>query len=344
MQMDNVDKLVQSWVRERKIPGGVLSVDVNNRFRFQKAYGSFSDGAAERRIALDTMFDLASLTKVVSTLPAVLTLVAAGKLGLNDRVIQYIPEFAHKEVTIRHLLMHSSGLPADLPYEPRTAQGRRVLDDVLKQELLAPPGTKVLYSDLGMILLGEIVARISGEPLDRYVRKAVFGSLGMTETRFNPDASLKSRIAATELVDGAYVHGEVHDEKCLHLGGVSGSAGLFGTADDLARYARFWLEPEKFGIIPAELMRQATREPFQNRGLGWEVLEDPQSPPYSCGTLWTPGSFGHTGFTGTSLWIDPSRELTVIFLTNAVHFGRNNPLRHLRRRLHDEIFASLFHA
>jgi CubicO group peptidase (beta-lactamase class C family) len=342
--MDSVNTLVDAWVRERQIPGGVVSVAVSNRFRFHKAFGSYTDGAAEKTIVLDTLFDLASLTKVVATLPAVLALAAKGKLGLEDRVRAHMPEFVHDKVTIRHLLTHSSGLPADLPAAPRSARGRQVMDEILRQELLHPPGTRVVYSDLGMILLGEIIARVSGEPLDRYVRKAVFEPLGMNSVTFNPDVSLKSRIAATELVDGAYIVGEVHDEKCFHLGGVSGSAGLFGTAEELVKYADLWLYPDKYGIIPPAYIRAALHEPFQNRGLGWEVLDDPGSIPYSCGSLWPKGSFGHTGFTGTSLWIDPAHELIVVFLTNAVHFGRNNPLRHLRRKLHDAIFASLFHS
>ncbi|CAG7618755.1 Putative D-alanyl-D-alanine carboxypeptidase [Paenibacillus solanacearum] len=340
--MYRFDVMVDEWVHEHKIPGGVLSVTVANRLQFQKAYGSYSDGLVNVPIGLDTIFDLASLTKVVSTLPAMLVLVAQGKLKLDDPVSTYIAEFAHPDITVKHLLMHTSGLRADLPYKNRAAQGRNVLSEVLQQESVAPPGTEVTYSDLGMILAGEIIARVSGEPLDRFVRRTVFEPLGMTGVGFNPDASLKPRIAATELVDGVYVHGKVHDEKCLHLGGVSGSAGLFGTAEDLARYAQFWLHPEKAAILPPELLRTCVQQPFRSRGIGWEVLHDENSVPASCGATWSKGSFGHTGFTGTSLWIDPVRELSVVFLTNAVHFGRNNPVRHLRRTLHDEIAAALF--
>lgn len=340
--MDKADKLLGEWVLDRKVPGAVLGVAVKNRFQWFKAYGAYSDEVAQREVALDTIFDLASLTKVVSTLPAALKLACEGKLGLEEQVKSYIPEFRFAEITIRHLLTHSSGLPADLPFVPRSAQGRKVLDDVLKQEPLAPPGTNVVYSDLGMILLGEIIARVSGEPLDQYVRKTVFEPLGMTDACFNPSVALMPRIAATEFVDGAYIVGRVHDEKSHHLGGVSGSAGLFGTVYDLVKYADLWLDPDKYGIIPAVFMQTALHRPFRNRGLGWEVLEDRQAIPYSCGTLWADGSFGHTGFTGTSLWLDPSRGLSVVFLTNGVHFGRDNQVKHLRRRLHDEIYASLF--
>jgi CubicO group peptidase (beta-lactamase class C family) len=308
-----------------------------------QAFGTYSIGTEERFVSLDTLFDLASLTKVVSTLPAILTLAAGGKLALDDKVRRYIPAFAHDEVTIRHLLTHSSGLPADLPFVPRLSPQYDVLASVLEQPLVTPPDTAVMYSDLGMILLGEVIRVVSGLPLDVYVTEAVFRPLGVKELTFNPDAAHLSRIAPTEFVDGEFVHGAVHDEKCLHMGGVSGSAGLFGTAGELLQVARLWLEPERFGIIPPDDVRIARSHSFQNRGLGWEVLTDSDNAPYSCGTLWSQGSFGHTGFTGTSLWIDPVRELTVVFLTNAVHYGRGNSVKHLRRELHDTVYKALFH-
>lgn len=338
--MELVDQMVQDWVKQRFIPGGVLSIIVNNRFEFHKAYGSYAAGSVDRAIQLDTMFDLASLTKVVATLPAILTLVSEGKVRLDAAVSAYLSSFRHDEVTVRQLLMHTSGLPADLPFEPRSLRGRQVLRDIYRQNLIAAPGKQVVYSDLGMILLGEIIEQVSGETLNDFVRKAVLEPLRMSDTGFNPPESMRHRIAATEFVDGAYIIGEVHDEKCFHLGGVSGSAGLFGTAADLVKYARHWLEPKK-GFLSHDLIQASVSETFSSRGLGWEVLDDPQAIPASCGASWPLGSFGHTGFTGTSLWIAPSCELIVVFLTNAVHGGRNHHLRHLRRRLHDEIMTTL---
>ncbi|WP_063860441.1 MULTISPECIES: serine hydrolase domain-containing protein [unclassified Paenibacillus] len=337
--MDKVDRLVEGWVREGLLPGAVLDITVSNRLRFQKAYGSFSDGTKEHPIRLNTMFDIASLTKVTVTLPAILVLVAKGKLSMDSSVQAYLPAFRHSQVTLRHLLMHASGLPPDLPYFPRKAARPNLIEEILAQELLFQPGKEKLYSDLGMILLGIIVERVSGEPLDRFVKQQIFDPLEMQNTVFNPRPELQDRIAATEQVDGAYIIGEVHDEKSFHLGGVTGSAGLFATADDLARYAAWWLQPERWDIVPPSLMRETTAAPVGDRGLGWEVKHDPANV-LSCGESWPTGSFGHTGFTGTSLWVAPEQGISVIFLTNAVHLGRNNMIRELRPILHETVLSS----
>ncbi|NOU86737.1 serine hydrolase [Paenibacillus sp. LMG 31460] len=337
--MDKVDRLVGGWVRDGLLPGAVLDITVSNRFRFQKSYGLYTDGTREHPIQLNTMFDIASLTKVTVTLPSILVLVTQGELSLDSSVQAYLPAFRHPQVTLRHLLMHASGLPPDLPYLPRKAARPSLFEEILAQELLFQPGKDKLYSDLGMILLGIIVERVSGEPLDRFVKQHIFDPLDMRHTVFNPGSELRDRIAATEQVDGAYVIGEVHDEKSFHLGGVTGSAGLFATAEDLARYAAWWLQPEQWDIVPPSLMREATAAPVSGRGLGWEVKHDPANVP-SCGERWPAGSFGHTGFTGTSLWVEPEQGISVVFLTNAVHFGRNTKIRELRPILHEAVLSS----
>ncbi|QGQ94210.1 class A beta-lactamase-related serine hydrolase [Paenibacillus psychroresistens] len=338
--MDKVDRLVKSWIQDRELPGAVLDITLNNRFRFSKSYGSYSDGAKEHPIQLDTLFDIASLTKVTATLPAVLILVAEGKLSLDGTLQEYLPEFRHSQVTLRHLLMHASGLPADLPLIPRKGQRADLIAEILAQELKFLPGTSSLYSDLGMILLGKVIERAAHEPLDRFVRRNVFDPLGMCSTLYTPNLELRERIAATEHVDGAFIIGEVHDEKSFHLGCVSGSSGIFATADDLSRYAAMWLQSDKQGILLPSLMREAITHPIRGRGLGWEVKHDSAILP-SCGTSWPDGSFGHTGFTGTSLWIEPSLGLSVVFLTNAVHLGRNNRIRELRPVLHEAVISSI---
>jgi CubicO group peptidase (beta-lactamase class C family) len=337
--MDKVNQLVKDWVRDGIIPGAVLDIACCQQFRFQKSYGSYSDGSLERPIQLDTQFDIASLTKVTATLPAVLLLTAQRKLSLDSPVQVYMPEFRHEKVTLRHLLMHASGLPPDLRFVPRKERRPKLIEEIVEQELTFMPGENMKYSDLGMILLGIIVERAAGEPLDQFVRREIFEPLGMNNTQFNPDPELRDRIAATERVDGAFIVGNVHDEKSFHLGGISGSAGLFATASDLARYAAWWLEPESWDLVPPSLMREATAHPIRGRGLGWEVWHDPGRVP-SCGESWPTGSFGHTGFTGTSLWIEPIRGLSVVFLTNAVHFGRNNRIRELRPILHEAVLSS----
>lgn len=338
--MNNVDRLVQGWVKDRLLPGAVLDISICNRFRFQKAYGSYLDNqGAEHPIRLDTLFDIASLTKVTATLPAALLLASQGKLSLDAKVQQYLPEFRHPAVTLRHLLMHASGLSPNLPFQPRSVPRPGLIAEIFAKELDYSPGTDMQYSDLGMILLGLVIERTSGESLDRFVQRTLFEPLGMNSTTFRPDAELQNRIAATERVDGAFVIGEVHDEKCHHLGGVCGSAGLFSTAGDLARYAGWWLQPERSGILPPDVMREAVTDPIRGRGLGWEVWHDASRVP-SCGRSWPTGSFGHTGFTGTSLWIAPQQGLSVVFLTNVVHFGRNHRLRELRPILHEAVWSS----
>lgn len=336
--MDSVVRLVDRWVEERSIPGAVLHISLGSRFRWQQAFGEAGVSDEKKPFTIDTRFDAASLTKVTATLPAVLTLASRGLLALKDPVQRYIPDFRHPEVTIAHLLQHASGLPADLPVMRRSVR-RYVIEEALQQELLFEPGRQVLYSDLGFILLGALVERMTGEKLDIFVRREIHQPLGMADTGFVPSLSDRHRIAPTEMYNGAYISGEVHDEKSYHMGGVSGSAGLFATAADLARYGEYWLQPDS-PIIRPEWRRMCCAQPFMGRGLGWEVWHGQQPAP-SCSGRWPHGSFGHTGFTGTSLWIEPQSKLVVVFLTNAVHFGRANPIRQLRPLLHDVIYSSI---
>ncbi|RTE10508.1 class A beta-lactamase-related serine hydrolase [Paenibacillus whitsoniae] len=335
-----VDRLVQGWVEQGLLPGAVLDITLPGGVRFQKAYGSYSDETKKCSIHLDTLFDLASLTKVTATLPAILLLAAQGSISLDDPVHNYLPAFRHAQVKVRHLLQHASGLPPDLPYRTRFEKRPTILTEIFEKELIFQPGEEMRYSDLGMILLGTMVERTAGKPLDEFVKKHIFNPLGMQDTVFNPGPELTARVAATEAVNDTFIRGEVHDEKSFQLGGVSGSAGLFATADDLTRYARWWLSPESPAIIPSWLMQEAKAYPVRGRGLGWEVIHDPKFVP-SCGMSWPAGSFGHTGFTGTSLWIEPQRGLSVVFLTNAIHYGRNTKIRELRSILHETVLSTV---
>lgn len=334
-----MDRLVEGWLQEGLLPGAVLDITISNRMRFQKSYGSFSNGTEKLPIRLNTLFDIASLTKVTATLPAILLLTAKGEISLDAPVQKYLPAFRHPSVSIRHLLQHASGLPSDLPVRPREDKRPELLAEIFAQELQFVPGEDMRYSDLGMILLGTIVERVTGESLDRFVKQYVFDPVGMFDTVYNPEAKLIERVAATEFVNGSFIRGKVHDEKCFQLGGVSGSAGLFATADDLTRYARWWLAPESCDLLPLSLMREAAGQSVRGRGLGWEVSDVPAYVP-SCGVSWPSRSFGHTGFTGTSLWIEPEQGISVVFLTNAVHLGRDNKIRELRPILHDAVWSS----
>jgi len=328
--MEKLNRLIEGWVREKQIPSAVLDIQVKNKKRVQAAYGS---------AFLSTVFDVASLTKVTVTLPAIMLLAQASKLSLRDPVQRYIPEFRHANVTIGHCLQHTSGLPATLPdYRDRFSR-KDVKQAIFSQELDFEPGTQVQYSDLGMILAGWIVERLSGKSLEDFAKENIFAPLGLT-CRFNPPDNWKDRIAPTEWDGSKYIQGEVHDETCYRLGGVSGSAGLFSTAEDLARYARCWLYPERHSFLSRSWVDACMQFPMSGRGLGWQVW-DGVEPALSCGAKWTIGSFGHTGFTGTSLWIDPMREIIVVFLTNAVHYGRNNNIKQLRLILHEAVLDAL---
>ncbi|THF74503.1 serine hydrolase domain-containing protein [Cohnella fermenti] len=340
--MFDFDKLAADWVRDGFLPGGVLNIAAPGGFRFSKSYGAYSNNESVQPIEQATLFDLASLTKVVATLPVVLSLAQEGSLGLDDPVGSHVEEFRHPEVTIRHLLQHTSGLPADLAPVPRDASGTDVLRSVWEAPLTSEPGSRATYSDLGMIALGILAERAGGEPLDRAARRRIFAPLGMNNTGFATQLEgLPARAAATEKLGSSFLVGQVHDEKSFALGGVSGSAGLFSTAADLSTYLQYWLHPSPKGPLSPEWVAECFRDPFGGRGLGWELLHDADLVPPSCGTNWSAGSFGHTGFTGTSLWVDPKAQLSVVWLTNAVHYGRQTPIRALRRKLHDQIRADL---
>lgn len=323
--IENVHQFIEGWVAENKIPGAVIDIQVKDKLQWQAAYGTASR---------DTIFDVASLTKVAATLPAIMTLVQSGRVSLQDPIQTYIPEFRHPAVTIEHCLKHVSGLPSGVPdfkdrYKPLDIR------QIFELELESRPGERVNYSDIGMILIGWIVSRLTQQPLDEWAREHVFEPLGMKDSYFNPPETLRDRIAPTEWDGQKYILGEVHDETCYRLGGVAGSAGLFSTAEDLARYAKIWLYPERYSLLSKETVDACLKPVFQGRGLGWQV-QGASDEGLSCGPNWPEGSFGHTGFTGTSMWINPVDEMTVVFLTNGVHLGReHNELRHLRPILHE---------
>ncbi len=301
----------------------------------------------------DTIFDLASLTKVVATTPSILHLIALGKVGLEQPVGRILPEFgtegAKAGITIRRLLSHSAGLSAWRPVFLTATGADAYLAEFAATQPEHPPGEQVIYSDPGFITLGEVVRRVSRDPVSVYARREFFEPLGMTDTMFTPPRSLRSRIAATEIGNGfeagkeptrspvnggwrdGLIRGEVHDGNAWYgFDGVAGHAGLFGTALDLARYGLFWLNHGALGdarLLPAELVAEACRdqiaieEETERRGLGWRMVSKPatvESVPES-GRGLSERAFGHTGFTGTSLWMDPDRDLVIVLLTNRVH-------------------------
>jgi CubicO group peptidase (beta-lactamase class C family) len=286
---------------------------------WERGYGVLGGGSTAAVDPARTLYDLASLTKVVATSAAAMVLVDQRRLGLDDPVARYLPEFRGGQkarVTVRHLLTHRSGLPAGRDLPPGAPASARRL--VLRTPLAAPPGARQEYSDLGPVVLGLVVERVTGEPLDRFVARAVYAPLGMRSTTFRPAHALAARIAPT---GRRLPRGEVHDRTAHALGGVAGHAGLFATAGDLALFAQLMLDGGRHRggrLVGDSTVALFTRpEPGGWRALGWQTCPGGGS----CGRLMGPTAFGHTGFTGTSLWVDPERELFVIVLTNWVAGG-----------------------
>lgn len=374
--------VVHRFVQEERIPGAVTTVGSSAGALYPRAYGYRMLVPHRDPVAVDTLFDCASLTKAVVTTTLALMLIEAGVVRLDDAVAQFLPEFvelgpepAKKEksqVTLRHLLTHTSGLRAwaplyedppekeltegpsaselssSTPAESRAlAPADRIVRRIFRQPLACPPGAVVEYSCLGFILLGEIIRRLQGAPLDVLARRSIFVPLKMKDAGFNPAPELHERVAATELVDGVPLVGVVHDENARAMGGVSGNAGLFATAEDLCRFAVMLLQKGRLGerrLLSPAAIQEATRDHTghlgASRGLGWIVKG--AAPKSSAGDLFSPESFGHTGFTGTSLWIDPVRGIFAVLLTNRVHPTRANDA-HIRLRplFHNAVAAAV---
>lgn len=329
---------IQSFIDQQKIPGAVIHVQRDKEVLLHHSSGGYTTRDRKfQSITSKTIFDVASLTKVVATLPSTLVTLSKGQIALDDPVQKFLPDFRYETVTIRHLLHHNSGLPADLTPPVRRDEERDILAEVYQSPLTQNPGEMVVYSDLGMILLGEVIQKVTGESLAEFAKREIFRPWGMEHTRFNPPMEFFPSIASTEMVGGQYVQGEVHDEKALLLSGVSGSAGLFSNIVDLVKYAEYWLGISSQLVISPEWMEQCHTSLFQHRGLGFEVCTGSE-PILSCGSKWTPGSFGHTGFTGTSIWMDPIEKVFVVLLTNGVHYGRHAYVKELRQGVHDLVY------
>lgn len=337
---------------EGPIPGAVAAVVRNNVVLGPRAWGWASRTPQRIAATPGTIFDMASLTKVMATTPSILMLCEQGKARLDDPVALFIPEFGTQgkhTITIRHLMAHTSGLPDHMEFWKEPLEGKQIVDRICGLALAGgrQPGKQVVYSDLGFMLLGEIVERVTGSNIKQFSEEKVFEPLGMSETYFLPPKRLKHRIAATEFREGLgqVVWGEVHDENAYAMGGIAGHAGLFSTAADTARYALMWLNRGRLGetrilgrnAVLAAIKEQAGLE--ERRALGWMFKSRTFS---SGGDFLSKLAFGHTGFTGTSLWCDPVENLAVILLTNRVHAGREgNAHIRLRARFANAVSAAI---
>jgi len=345
----DVDAAIDLAIQEGRLPGAVLVIGHNGQVIYRKAYGSRAIEPSREPMTLDTIFDCASLTKVVATTPSLMKLFEQGKFRLNDRVTQYIPEFqgGHSDITIRELLTHFSGLQPDVALKPEWSGYQHGLQLAYTTPPQTTPDARFIYSDINFELLGELVHRLSGLMVSDYARQHIWLPLGMKETLFRPAASLIPRIAPTERLNGgAPLRGVVHDPTTRLMGGVSGHAGMFSTADDLARYCQMLLNGgELNGVRIASPLTVAKfiepQSPVDQavlRGLGWDI-DSPNSG--NRGDLFPIGSFGHTGFTGTSIWIDPSTKTYVVLLTNSVHPVSRGAITPLRGKIATIVAASV---
>jgi uncharacterized protein YbbC (DUF1343 family)/CubicO group peptidase (beta-lactamase class C family) len=328
-EFDPVREVVRKAVAKGNPPGAVLHVESGEK-TMTLVEGQRALSPAKEAMTEDTVFDAASLTKVVATLPSVLILMEQGKIELEAEVRRYIPEF-RGGITVRHLLTHTSGLRPGIPKEPEWTGYDMGIRRAVELEPEGPPDRLFRYSDINFILLGEIVRRVSGTALNEFAAKNVFGPLKMDSTRFLPPDDWKPRIAPTEKdQDGVMLRGVVHDPTSRKMGGVTGHAGLFTTAGDLAKYARMILN-NGAGVLKPETVRLMTTPHtiatvFERRGLGWDIDSAFSRPR---GKLFPIGSFGHTGFTGTSLWIEPQTKTFVIFMSSRLHPDGQGSVRDL---------------
>lgn len=350
---DSVSAILRAGVADSAFPGAYAIIGDSRGVLARVSAGHIDWSPRSAHPDQHTLWDLASLTKVIGTTTAAAQLVERGRVELDAPVQQYLPAWTgpgKEAVTVRHLLTHTSGLPAFRPYDRQTRNPDSLATLLFGTELERAPGERMVYSDIGAFVLGRIIEVVSGERLDRYFARHVANPLGLRETRFNPPRSWRWRVAPTEVdsLRGGKVWGAVHDERAYYLGGVAAHAGLFGSAHDLARFAMMMLRGGaldgtrvlKPGTI-AQFTIYADRA-FSNRALGWQKPEE-STMRFRTGAAWagttmTPSAYGHTGFTGTSIGIDPELDLFVILLTNRVNPTRNNPrITAIRTRVADAV-------
>ncbi len=345
-----LDSIIEHAIRDSAFPAAQLAVVRDGILVYNKPFGTYTYDSSLRPIDYTTVFDLASVSKVIGTTSAVMKLFDQGRIALDDSVGTYLPQFREgpkSAITIRHLIRHRAGFPPFRRFFLMCSTAEEALDSIYATPLVAVPGDTTIYSDIGMITMGKVVEKITGMPLSEFVQNEFFLPLGMKNTMYNPPADIHDRVAPTEidtLWRKALVCGQVHDENAALLGGVAGHAGLFSTASDLAIYMQMLLNKGTYGGI--RFLKESTVIEFtrkyvqgQDRYLGWDMKSVLGS---SAGSLFSPSSFGHTGFTGTSIWTDPERKLSVILLTNRVHPTRANlKIARIRPAVHDAVVRAI---
>ena len=345
----DLDAITLQAIKDGYMPGAVILVGHNGKVVFKKAYGDRALVPAKEAATVDTIYDAASLTKVIATTPAMMKLVETGRVRLDDLVTAYLPEFqgGTSEITVRDLMIHFSGLRPDLDLEPVWSGYETGIKKALVDKPTDPHGTKFVYSDINFELLGEIIRRVSGKTLDEFVQEQIYRPLGMKDTTYRPPASWVSRIAPTEIdaTTGKPLRGVVHDPTARYMGGVAGHAGVFTTADDLAIYAQMMLDMGKRGstriFAPATVERFTSPATPANqpviRGLGWDI-----DSPYSSnrGEIWV-GGYGHTGFTGPAIWIHPASQSFLVIMANRNHPKGGRSINSWRSKVASAVAAAL---
>ena len=350
-RLETIEPLIRQEIKDKKLPGAVVLVGRGDKVVWQTTVGNRAVSPSQEPRTADTIFDLASLTKVVATTTAAMILVEEGKIRLSDRVATYIPGFERynkENITIRHLMTHTSGLRPDVDLADLWTGYDKAIELAIEEVPSAPPGERFIYSDIGYFLLGEVIKRVSGQSLDAFTRERIFKPLRMNDTMFKPPATVTPRVAPTELCtpygwpcegdDRRILRGVVHDPTARRMGGVAGHAGLFGTAADLSIFARMLLNGGSWSgtrvlspLAVDRMISPSTPSSERNvRGLGWDM-----DSTFSAnrGELLPIGSFGHTGWTGTSIWIDPATRVFVIFLSNRNHPDGKGDVTPLRARV-----------
>ena len=341
----DLDAVMNDAIRQDQLPGAVVLVGHQGKVIYRKAYGNRALVPVKEAMTADTVFDIASLTKIVATTSGIMKLFEQGKVSIDDPVTRYLSEFqgGASAITVRDLMTHFSGLRPDLDLEPEWNGYDTGIARALRDKPADPPRAKFVYSDINFELLGEIIHRVTGVPENEYVKKILFDPLGMNETTYLPAAALRPRIAPTEMQkDGTILRGVVHDPTARFMGGVAGHAGVFSTADDLAKFCQMILDGGGGLFSPATIHRftesaSPVGQPVQ-RGLGWDIQSVYSRPR---GELFPVGSFGHTGFTGTSIWIDPASQTYVVMLANSVHPKLRPAITPLRGRVATIVAAAV---
>ncbi len=348
-RLAQLDEVIETSIAQKETPGAVVLVARRGRIVYRKSFGRRALIPRQEAMTLDTLFDVASLTKVLATATSILILVEEGKVSLTDRVSKYLPPFAQKgkePITVVQLLTHYSGLRADLDLDEPWKGYETAIELAFQEKPISPPGERFIYSDINYIVLAEMVREVSGQYLNEFATQRIFLPLGMTKTRFLPPPQVHDQIAPTDFRDGQLLRGVVHDPTTARMGGIAGHAGVFSTVEDTASYAQMILNGGLYNgvriLSPLSVLLMTTPQSPVGatdwRGLGFDI-RTPFSGPR--GDLFPVGSVGHTGFTGTSLWIDPVSDVFVILFTNRVHPDGEGSVISLRKRVASVVAASV---